>query len=174
MTSGAAGLAQIRYENATALFHAFIRATVKNPEASPLRGLDGLFAEKLLIQPSYWSQIKSRSRQIGDRLARQFEQRCGRPPGWLDAPHDDARATLLPTADGPSDDDERFIVGLVLSYYRREPSRARARLLELIGEALRPQHEPTSDGASIAPSDDERLWSKTRSAVAPLKLGRKR
>ncbi|MCK7495911.1 MAG: hypothetical protein MZW92_36850 [Comamonadaceae bacterium] len=34
----------------------------------------GRFAERLQIQPSYWSQIKGRSRQIGERLARQFEQ----------------------------------------------------------------------------------------------------
>ena len=38
----------------------------------------------------------------------------------------------------PQDDDERFIVGLVLTYYRRHPQRARSRLLELLGEALTP------------------------------------
>ncbi len=172
MTSDAAGLAQTRYENAMALFDAFIRGTVKNPEASPLRGLDGLFAEKLLIQPSYWSQIKARSRQVGDRLARQFEERCGQPAGWLDTPHDDARTALLPPADGPSDDDERFVVGLVLSYYRRDPVRARTGLLKLIGDALRPRQGPASDAAPSAPSDDERLWSKARTAVAPLRRKR--
>ena len=39
------------------------------------------------IQPSYWSQIKGRSRQIGERLARQFEQLCRKPVGWMDLPH---------------------------------------------------------------------------------------
>ena len=77
-------LAQIRFDNAMALFDEFVRATVKHPDAATLRGLDGRFAERLLIQPSYWSQIKARSRQIGERLARQFEQRCHKPRGWLD------------------------------------------------------------------------------------------
>ena len=36
----------------------------------------------------------------------------------------------------PQDDDERFIVGLVLRYYRRHPQRARTRLLDLLGEVL--------------------------------------
>jgi hypothetical protein len=115
-------LAQIRFDNAMALFDEFIRATVKHPDAAALRGLDGRFAEKLLIQPSYWSQIKARSRQIGERLARQFEQRCHKPAGWLDLPHGpQVRASA---EDAPADDDERFIVGLVLSYYRRDPERA--------------------------------------------------
>src|SRR6478735_8594524 len=124
-------LAQIRFDNAMALFDEFVRATVKHPDAAALRGLDGRFAERLLIQPSYWSQIKARSRQIGERLARQFEQRCQKPAGWLDEIHPpQSRAT---PEGGPADDDERFIVALVLSYYRRHPERARASLLDLLG-----------------------------------------
>ena len=89
-------LAQIRFDNAVALFDDFVRATVKHPAAATLRGLDGRFAEQLLIQPSYWSQIKARSRQIGERLARQFEQRCHKPAGWLDEPHTPPAAPGLP------------------------------------------------------------------------------
>lgn len=164
-------LAQIRFENAMALFDDFVRATVKHPDAAALRGLDGRFAERLLIQPSYWSQIKARSRQIGERLARQFEQRCHKPAGWLDELHDAAsRAT---PADAPTDDDERFIVGLVLSYYRRHPERARSRLLDLLGEALQPPPAapPTTPGAA-ASEPDSQLWSKAAAAVAPLKRKR--
>src|SRR4051812_21194853 len=133
MTIEAPDLAQIRFENALALFDDFVRAAVKHPDAATLRGLDGRFAERLLIQPSYWSQIKSRSRQIGERLARQFEARCHKPAGWLDIVHAPETRTL--PHDAPADDDERFIVALVLSYYRRHPERARARLLSLLGEA---------------------------------------
>jgi len=136
-----------------------------------LRGLDGRFAERLLIQPSYWSQIKARSRQIGERLARQFEQRCHKPAGWLDEVHPpQSRATA---EDGPADDDERFIVGLVLSYYRRHPERARARLLDLLGEALQPPGPAPAvlAGGSTA-GDDSQLWSKAAAAVAPLKRKR--
>ena len=66
-------VAQIRLDNALRLFDEFVRAIVKDPDAATLRGLERRFAERLQIQPSYWSQIKSRARQIGERLARQFE-----------------------------------------------------------------------------------------------------
>ena len=142
MASQPRDLAQIRFDNAMALFDEFVRATIKHPDAATLRGLDGRFAERLLIQPSYWSQIKARSRQIGERLARQFEQRCHKALGMARlAPHEDTSrgadaAARCRCRDFLADDDERFIVGLVLSYYRRHPERARARLLELLGEVL--------------------------------------
>ena len=141
MTPGPRDLAQIRLANALALFDEFVRATIKHPDAATLRGLEGRFAERLQIQPSYWSQIKSRSRQIGERLARQFEQLCHKPPGWMDEPHgldsgagnrtllvsplNRAKAEAEAPSHLPQDDDERFMVGLVLTYYRRHPQRAR-------------------------------------------------
>jgi hypothetical protein len=174
MPSETRDLAQIRFDNALALFDEFVRATVKHPDAAALRGLDGRFAEKLLIHPSYWSQIKARSRQIGERLARQFEQRCHKPSGWLDLPHE--RQGRASADDPPADDEERFIVGLVLSYYRRHPERARARLLELLGEALQPAKPPGAPpGAAAgvtAGGDDSELWTKAAAAVAPLKRKR--
>ena len=164
-------LAQIRFENAMALFDDFVRATVKHPDAAALRGLDGRFAERLLIQPSYWSQIKARSRQIGERLARQFEQRCDKPAGWLDEAHQ--TVSRAAPADTPADDDERFIVGLVLSYYRRHPERARSRLLGLLGEALQaPAATPPEAPGAAAADPDAQLWSKAAAVVAPLKRKR--
>ena len=171
MPAETSDLAQIRFENALALFDDFVRATVKHSDAATLRGLDGRFAERLLIQPSYWSQIKARSRQIGERLARQFEQRCHKPVGWLDEAHGPgSRAT---PDDAPADDDERFIVGLVLSYYRRHPERARARLLDLLGEVLQaPRAAPSATPGAAAAGNDSQLWSKAAAAVAPLKRKR--
>lgn len=196
MNSGPRDVAQIRLANALILFDEFVHATVKHADAATLRGLEGRFAERLQIQPSYWSQIKGRSRQIGERLARQFEQLCKKPTGWMDehhgphgwaesdvnAPQPGARvppAALAAPADEdrqrnvPQDDDERFIVGLVLTYYRRHPQRARARLLDLLGEVLTPGPTPAAKaGANRAavPADDGRdLWSKTQAAVKPLK-----
>jgi hypothetical protein len=184
-------VAQIRRDNALALFDEFVRNTVKHPDAATLRGLEGRFAERLQIQPSYWSQIKSRSRQIGERLARQFEQLCHKPPGWMDVPHGPAAAgpadrppsaTTAPAAAEsplPQDDDERFIVGLVLTYYRRHPQRARTHLLELLGEVLMPGAAPPAATkppagpaakAPVAPPEDDRtLWKR---GVAPLKSKR--
>ncbi len=199
MNPGPRDVAQIRLANALALFDEFVHTNVKHADAATLRGLEGRFAEKLQIQASYWSQIKGRSRQIGERLARQFEQLCRKPAGWMDEPHGHAPgwaaagrslaaqspAPSLPAAPTapddtqrtvPQDDDERFIVGLVLTYYRRHPQRARTRLLDLLGEVLVPQ-APTSakpaSGKPAAPTDDGRdLWNKTQAAVAPLKRKR--
>ncbi len=204
MQSDPGDLAQVRLDNALALFEEFVRQTARHADAATLRGLERRFAERVQIQPSYWSQIKSRSRQIGERLARQFEQLCHKPAGWLDqrhttagagaaasprsaSPQGDPRSSPPETAgseSAPRDDDERFIVGLVLTYYRRHPQRARQRLLDLLGEVLTPPApaKPTAgaparsaagrtQGAplSAAAEDAHDLWLRSQSGVAPLK-----
>ncbi len=70
-----------RRQNALALFQAFAEKALAAGEAP--KGLEQTFAASLEISPSMWSQIKS-SRPIGDKLARQVEQHCARPLGWLD------------------------------------------------------------------------------------------
>ena len=211
-------VARVRLDNALLLFDEFVQATIKSPDAATLRGLERRFAERLQIQPSYWSQIKGRSRQIGERLARQFEQLCRKPVGWMDLQHGanatGAAAAGRPgsqlaalastdaatghTADAPApapsqplDDDERFIVGLVLTYYRRHPQRARTRLLDLLGEVLTPQADaartlppaaaakPAARAAAALPrraaaplpasADDLALFARSQAGVAPLK-----
>ena len=210
-------VARTRLDNTMLLFDEFVQATIKSPDAATLRGLERRFAERLQIQPSYWSQIKGRSRQIGERLARQFEQLCRKPVGWMDLPQGGKSAATagakagpapaapsaaaggpVPAPSQPLDDDERFIVGLVLTYYRRHPQRARTRLLDLLGEVLTPQ----ADGAMAAPrtatpaakptatpkpatravaglprppaplppsADDLALFARSQTGVAPLK-----
>ena len=188
-------VASIRLDNALLLFDEFVRSAVKQADAATLRGLERRFAERLQIQPSYWSQIKGRSRQIGERLARQFEQCCRKPIGWMDqdqggsaGPEPGQGATTEELL--PQDDDERFIVGLVLTYYRRHPQRARTRLLDLLGEVLmpaqtegpapvttaqaapmraRPRADPTSRPAGLPTEDPAALWLKVQARVAPLK-----
>jgi hypothetical protein len=194
MHSGPPDLAQVRLDNALLLFEEFVRATARHADAATLRGLERRFAERVQIQPSYWSQIKSRSRQIGERLARQFEHLCHKPRGWMDVPHDGsaaaapasagaapalaapgARAAPEPADDSsPRDDDERFIVGLVLTYYRRHPQRARTRLLDLLGEVLSPTPTPgapppAAPAARTPAEDPHALWLRSQSGVAPLK-----
>ena len=189
MTAPVHDVAQTRLDNALRLFDEFVHATVKHPDAATLRGLERRFAERLQIQPSYWSQIKSRSRQIGERLARQFEQLCHKPVGWMDLVQGSAAAAATPRQPSaapateahdsplPQDDDERFIVGLVLTYYRRHPQRARTRLLDLLGEVLMPSapaSPPTKAGTkppAPAPTreDPQDLWRRTQTGVAPLK-----
>jgi hypothetical protein len=173
-------LAQVRLDNALLLFDDFVRQAASQPDAATLRGLERRFAERLQIQPSYWSQIKSRARQIGERLARQFEQLSHKPYGWMDVPHPRnpafATAAAGTAAPLPADDDERFIVGLVLSYYRRHPQRARTRLLDLLGEALAPESEPAASPDASAErgvsSADAQLWNEAHKGVAPLKRKR--
>lgn len=202
MQTAAPDLAQVRLDNALRLFEEFVRQTARHADAATLRGLERRFAERVQIQPSYWSQIKSRSRQIGERLARQFEQLCHKPRGWMDIVHDGSvergadipgaaasspGAAAAPLPDNlPRDDDERFIVGLVLTYYRRHPQRARTRLLDLLGEVLTPPAEtPPSRATSTVPApargavrpaqtplpaeDPSDLWRRSQTGVAPLK-----
>jgi hypothetical protein len=189
---GAGAVAQQRYENALLLFEEFVQSAVRHPDAAALRGLERRFAEHLLIQPSYWSQIKARTRQIGERLARQFEQRCRKPVGWMDIAHaqvaqvrpSDEPLAPPPPPSTPQDDDERFIVGLVLSYYRRHPQRARTRLLDLLGEVLTPAAAPAgaapapaavaTAASGPAPAADEasELLRRSLQGVAPLKRRR--
>jgi len=178
-------LAQVRLDNALALFEEFVRATARHADAATLRGLERRFAERVQIQPSYWSQIKGRSRQIGERLARQFEHLCHKPRGWMDLPHStiEQPAVAAPPLEQavaeslPRDDDERFIVGLVLTYYRRHPLRARTRLLDLLGEVLVPSSsqdapQPTrvATPPRVAAADDgSDLWRRSSGGIAPLK-----
>jgi hypothetical protein len=195
MNSAPPDVAQIRLANAQIHYDEIVHATVKHADAATLRGLEGRFAERLQIQPSYWSQIKGRSRQIGERLARQFEELCKKPPGWMDERHSAhewanapqvgartvpvAAAPSIPNRDAehnvPQDDDERFIVGLVLTYYRRHPQHARTRLLDLLGEVLTPTvpAKPATAAQPAPPPDDGLdLWRKTLAAVKPIKSKR--
>jgi len=199
MQAGPPDLAQVRLDNALALFEEFVRLTARHADAATLRGLERRFAERLQIQPSYWSQIKGRSRQIGERLARQFEHLSHKPRGWMDIAHPPGAATraaspaAAPSGEpapaagdesAPRDDDERFIVGLVLTYYRRHPQRARTRLLDLLGEVLTPAAPPppaagrsrppaSPPGSPPSPAEDAHtLWLRTQTGVAPLKRRR--
>ena len=190
-------LAQIRFDNALALFDEFVHNTIKDPDAATLRGLEGRFALKVQIQPSYWSQIKSRSRQIGERLARQFERLCKKPNGWMDQARASGAvsagpvvAVVLPSENPmPQDDDERFIVGLVLTYYRRHPQRARTQLLDILGEVLSAtggvsaatakaerlaapklaEAGKSGEKADVTTADIHALWLQSQAGVAPLR-----
>ena len=127
-------LAAIRLRNTLALFNEFARGTVAGSAAGDLRGLEKMFAERLRISPSYWSQLKSRERHIGEKLARQFEVLSGKPNGWLD----EARATAAtaepeaPEPSSPVNSDERFAVGLFLTAYRMNPLRVKQQLMGML------------------------------------------
>jgi len=80
----------IRRRNVLSLFQYFAEGAVAVGVAP--KGLEQAFAGHVEISPSMWSQIKS-SRPIGDKLARQIEQHCGKAAGWLDEEREAAGLT---------------------------------------------------------------------------------
>jgi hypothetical protein len=131
-------LAANRLRNTRTLFAEFVRSTVSAHAAGDVKGLDRLFATQLGIAPSYWSQLKSGERQIGRKLARQFESLAGKPAGWLDEVHQTARAMAPPVPEPslPASADERFAVGLFLTAYRLNPQVVKDRLLATLDAEL--------------------------------------
>jgi hypothetical protein len=131
-------LAAIRLRNTRTLFAEFVRSTVSAHAAGDVKGLDRLFAAHLGIAPSYWSQLKSGERQIGHKLARQFESLAGKPAGWLDEVHETLRAVTpsAPEPALPANADERFAVGLFLTAYRLNPQAVKERLLATLDAEL--------------------------------------
>jgi hypothetical protein len=72
----------------------------------------------------------------------------------------------------PRDEDERFIVELVLTYYRRNPQRARQRLLDLLGGVPAPAPAPPPAPRPTEAAADAALWAQARQSIAPLKKKR--
>ena len=115
-----------RRRNALALFQAYVESAVANG-TSP-KGLEQAFAARLEISPSMWSQIKS-TRPIGDRLARQIEQHCGKPSSWLDQERQDSLLTQA----------EQQFLALALEAWRATNSEGRRALraqLKALTQAL--------------------------------------
>ena len=110
----------IRRRNALLLHRRFLEQAIA--AGLPAKGLDQAFAKKLEISPSMWSQIKS-SRPIGDKLARQIEQHCGKPAGWLD---EEREAVGLTQA-------EQQFLALALKAWRSSNSDGRKKLRALLG-----------------------------------------
>jgi len=104
-----------RRQNVLALFQTYIEKALATG-ASP-KGLEQSFAASVEISPSMWSQLKS-SRPIGDKLARQIEQHCGKPVGWLD----EERADATPSAT------EKAFLDLALKAWRATNSAGRKEL----------------------------------------------
>ena len=118
-------LPAIRRSNVLILFGDFVAEHASNG-AEPL-GLAAKFAEKLQISASMWSQIK-KGRLISDKLARQVESHCGKPPLWLDEPQ---IAEPLPDAG-----EERFIE-LARQAYRSQNAKGKRALRTLLIESTR-------------------------------------
>ena len=132
-------IADIRLDNALMLYTEFMRERLGAAVDPRKATLEAPFAKQLRIAPSYWSQLKSRNRQIGETLARQFERLCGKPPGWLDTDHAQQQAAVPRAA---MDDDERFLVDMLLTCYRMNPQGVKQRMLELLEGELAKASRP--------------------------------
>lgn len=107
----------VRRQNALALFQQYAEKALAGGAAP--KGLEQAFAATLQVSPSMWSQIKS-ARPIGDKLARQIEQHCDKPIGWLDEER---------VEDGPSVVEQQFLE-LALKAWRTTNAAGRKALRE--------------------------------------------
>jgi hypothetical protein len=112
-----------RRRNALNLFQSFAEAAMAS--GAPPKGLEQAFAAKLEISPSMWSQVKS-ARPIGDKLARQIEQHCAKPAGWLDEEREPA---------GLSPAEQQFLA-TALKAWRATNSEGRKKLREVLRNSL--------------------------------------
>ena len=113
-----------RRQNVVDLFRAYAEKTLAS--GAPPKGLEQAFAATLEISPSMWSQIKS-SRPIGDKLARQIEQHCGKSAEWLDQER---------AAEGVSQGEQQFLA-LALKAWRATNNNGRKALRAHLRGAVR-------------------------------------
>ncbi|MFG6414336.1 hypothetical protein ACG02S_10565 [Roseateles sp. DC23W] len=113
-------ISTFRRLNALSLFQAFAEERIA--AGDPPKGLEAAWAARIEVSGATWSMAKSGARPIGDKLARQIEQHCGKPAGWLD----DERA---PTGLSPG---EQQFLALALKAYRGTNSDGRKRLKQLL------------------------------------------
>ena len=149
-------VAETRLANTLSLLDAF-KAEL-GPNADDLHGVEAAFARKLEISQAQWSQLKGRHRSVGEKLARQFEAKCGKPNGWLD----EARraSTYQPQASPPpklnlepATSEERFAVDLFLTAFRSNPEGVKARLLDVVhGELAKRSNAARSAALRVASS----------------------
>jgi hypothetical protein len=125
-----------RRQNALALFQACAEKALAS--GAPPKGLEQMFAATLQISPSMWSQIKS-SRPIGDKLARQIEQRHGKPAGWLDEGRESDSVTPA----------EKAFLDLALKAWRATNSAGR--------KLLRDQMKQATASAAKSPNPANRI-----------------
>ena len=113
-------LSTFRRLNAIALFQTFAEDRIS--AGDPPKGLESAWAAQLEVSGATWSMAKSGARPIGDKLARQIEQHCGKAAGWLD--EERAPAGLSPG--------EQQFLALALKTFRATNSDGRKRLKLLL------------------------------------------
>ena len=88
-------LPDIRRTNLLQLFSDYVAQRMADAPSQQITGLDREFAALIQVHNTYFSGMKSGARTIGDKLARQTEVLLGKPKGWLDAVHEEAKSDEL-------------------------------------------------------------------------------
>ncbi len=110
----------IRRNNVLLLFKEFAEDLLAGGQT--IRAIDSAFADHLQVSLPTFSMMRSGSRPIGNRLARQIETAVGKPAGWLD----EWRNLETPT------EAEQVFLDEALAAYRRSTSEGRRQLRKLI------------------------------------------
>lgn len=120
----------IRRTNLLKLYADFVSVSQQADPAASIVGLDRAFSAKIQIANTSFSSMKSGSRPVGPKLARQIESACQKEAGWLDEPHD-----AIEQADEP--DNLQAFIKLATRAYKRAGAQDRLRLIELLRASLR-------------------------------------
>ena len=115
-------LPSIRRANLLQLFSEHVAQRMASAPSEQITGLDRVFAAMIQVHNTYFSGMKSGARTIGDKLARQIEQHCGKESGWLDEERQ-------PTGLSPG---EQQFLALALKTFRETNSDGRKRLKQLL------------------------------------------
>lgn len=120
---------QYRHDNFMALFAKFRHENGHLPD----RGMLKLFAEKLGMSQAFASQIKCKTKPIGENLARRIEEAMELPHGWMDTPHKPAKKQVDPNAE--------FLVEALMTLYRQAPEEAQKMIIDIVREKVAPKTE---------------------------------
>lgn len=119
----------IRRENLLTLYAEFVSTQQKANPANSVSGLDRAFAEHLQIANTALSSMKSGSRSIGVKLARQIESACKKPTLWMDTEHADK-------AKSPNDADADNFIKLAKRAFSRADSFEKESLCKMLKASL--------------------------------------
>ena len=111
----------MRRTNLLNLFAKFVAEQLAEDPSANIAGMDRAFASRVQINNTYFSGLKSGSRQMGNTLARQIEFNLGVAREWLDTEHDSSQERGL----------QRFLETARKTYLKADETE-RKRLLDVI------------------------------------------
>jgi hypothetical protein len=139
---------QIRFANYKYLFEQFKEMTRRDDPGAPEKGMMKLFGERVGVREAYMSHINTGYKNIGPKTARQFEEALKLPSGWMDQQHDKKRQQAEPVRQSastdsdeqvtnPADAEELQFLQTAIEFYRNDPVRAQAALLQALSAKFR-------------------------------------